>query len=86
MPPDANLTNVGRVLTFLAQLETHHIWYQLEHVRDSIIVTMSVPGERWEVEFFEDGQIKTERFRSSGVVAGESVLDELIAQHGSDVG
>ncbi|MCE7945823.1 MAG: hypothetical protein DYG88_00165 [Chloroflexi bacterium CFX4] len=77
---------LGKVLSFLDQLDTHHIWYRLEHVRDSIMVTISVPGERWEVEFFEDGQIEVERFHSSGVVVGESALDELIAQHGSDAG
>lgn len=77
---------LGKVLSFLDRLDTHHIWYRLEHVRDSIMVTISVPGERWEVEFFEDGQIEVERFRSSGVVVGESALDELIAQHGSDAG
>lgn len=73
---------LSKVLAFLAELEAQHIWYRLEHVRDSIMVVISVPGERWEVEFFEDGQIEIERFHSTGVTTDSAALEALIAQHG----
>lgn len=69
----------GKALAFLDRLEKAHIWYRLEHVRDSLVVTISVPGERWEVEFFADDHVEVERFTSSGSIESEAALDELFA-------
>ena len=66
-----------KLLAFLDQLERDKVWYRLEHVRDSIMVMVFAPGERWEVEFFEDGTVEVERFRSSGEIEGEDALDAL---------
>jgi len=38
---------------------------------------VSTPGTRWEVEFFEDGRVEVERFRSDGTIADEKVLSAL---------
>jgi hypothetical protein len=35
------------------------------------MVLVTVPGERWEVEFFADGSIEVERFISNGEICGE---------------
>jgi hypothetical protein len=75
-------TTFGKLLGFLKQLDDHHLWYRLEHVRDAVMVMVTVPGERWEIEFFDDGQIEVERFRSSGDIVGEEALDTLIADYG----
>ena len=73
-----------RLLAFLVRLEQAKIAYRLGHVRESIMIELDVPGEHWEVEFFPDGQIEVERFRSDGVVEGnDSMLERLITQHGS---
>ena len=69
-----------KLLTFLDQLEQDKVWYRLEHVRDSVMVLVAIPGERWEVEFFDDGSIEVERFRSSGEIEGEDALDLLMAR------
>lgn len=45
--------------------------------RTTIVVEVSVPGERWEVEFFEDGHLEIERFRSDGQIDDERVLEDL---------
>ena len=66
-----------KLLAFLDQLEQEQVWYRLERVRDSIMVTVSVPGERWEIEFFDDGLVEVERFRSAGTIEGEDALDLL---------
>lgn len=66
-----------KLLRFLERLESDHIWYRLEHVRASILVLLSIPGERWEVEFFPDGQIEVERFVSTGKIQGEDALKGL---------
>lgn len=77
-------TPFRKLLAFLDQLEQAKIWYRLEHVRDSIMVTASIPGERWEVEFFADGDVEVERFRSSGKIEGEDALGLLRAEGDGD--
>lgn len=44
------------------------------------MVDIAVPGARWEVEFFADGHVEVEIFRSNGTgVVGEEALAELFA-------
>jgi hypothetical protein len=38
---------------------------------------VSIPGERWEIEFMTDGSVEVERFRSNGDIKGEETFDEL---------
>ncbi|MEH2275651.1 MAG: hypothetical protein V7K40_12915 [Nostoc sp.] len=72
----------GKIVTFLNQLEQEKISYTLAHHRDeTIMVNVAVPGERWEVEFFEDGSVEVERFFSSGEINGEEVFSELFAMY-----
>ena len=46
------------------------------------MVEVAVPGERWEVEFLEDGYVEAEVFRSDGEIRGETAVDELLRRHG----
>ena len=73
----ATQTSLGKLLEFLERLESVKLWYRLIHVRDSIMVKVTVPGEIWEVEFFEDGHIEVERFVSTGSIEGEEAVDRL---------
>jgi hypothetical protein len=67
-----------KLTTFLKQLEEAHIHYTLAcHREDAIMVLVTVPGERWEVEFLGDGSIEVERFLSNGEICGEEALGEL---------
>lgn len=78
-------TALGRLLEFLDRLEDAKIAYRLTHIRDSIMVEMVVPGERWEVEFFENGQIAIERFVSTYVQnIDEHTLHKLIEEYCRD--
>lgn len=75
--------SLAELLDFLDRLEAHHIHYRLEHNRpESITVLIAVPGERWEAEFMEDGQVEVERFTSDGSIAGGETLEKLFALHG----
>jgi hypothetical protein len=72
----------SKLLTFLRRLERAKIAYRLRHSRDdAIMVWINVPGERWEVEFLEDGDIDVEVFRSGGHIDDESALQDLFARH-----
>jgi hypothetical protein len=66
------------LLSFLDRLEAVKIHYSLEHNRyKATMVLIAVPGERWEVEFFENGSIEIEVFKSDGEIYDEKKLDEL---------
>jgi hypothetical protein len=66
-----------KLLRFIERLEAQHVWYRLEHVRDSMLVLLSIPGQRWEVEFFPDGRVEVERFVSTGKIEDEDTLASL---------
>ena len=68
---------MNKLLKFLTDLESAHIRFTLEHNRtDTIMVLIVVPGERWEVEFYPDGEVEVEVFRSAGM-SGETELTRL---------
>ncbi|PID16711.1 hypothetical protein CSV63_02150 [Sporosarcina sp. P34] len=68
-----------KFISFLEKLESNKIYYTLDKTRDEYVrVDISVPGERWEVEFAaEDGDIVVERFKSVGDVEGEEAIKYL---------
>lgn len=72
-----------KLLEFLDNLEKNKIYYRLNKIRDSILVEIVVPGERWEVEYFADGTIEIERFFSDGQIKGENEI-ELLFEKFSD--
>ncbi|MGH9770013.1 MAG: hypothetical protein ACREAB_21525 [Blastocatellia bacterium] len=72
------MKNLENLLSFLVRLEDVKIHYSLEHNRDeAIMVLIVVPGQHWEVEFFEDGSVEIEVFESGGELYDEKKLDEL---------
>lgn len=76
-------TNLFDKLTsFLQNLEQQKIVYTLAHHRDeAIMVSVAVPGERWEIEFLNDGSIEIEKFISNGEIVGEEALKDLVARY-----
>lgn len=69
---------MDKLLDFLNKLEQHGVYYRLNHVRDSIMVELAIPGERWEVEFMRDSSVEVEKFINDEFnLNGESVLEEL---------
>jgi hypothetical protein len=67
--------------TFLKQLEEAHIHYTLAcHREDALMVLVTVPGERGEVELLGDGSVEVERFLSNGEIYGEEAMRELWAR------
>jgi hypothetical protein len=76
-----------KMLAFLHRLEEAKIHFTLNRNRyDAISVEIVAPGERWEVDFLDDGSVDVERFRSNGEIYDESVLEELFALCSDDQG
>src|SRR5216683_7245209 len=73
-----NANQFSKLLAFLERLDKAKIHYTMEHSRnDAIMILAFAPGEYWEIEFLEDGDIDIERYRSDGVIHNESILEEL---------
>jgi hypothetical protein len=72
----------GKLVAFLTKLEQRSISYSLAHHRDeAMMVTVAIPGERWEIEFFADESVEIERFRSNGDIHGEEALADLFQSY-----
>ncbi len=71
-----------KLSAFIYQLENAKIAFSLQHYREdaAVSVVVAVPGERWEVDFLNDGRVDVECFRSDGEIHYESVLSEWIAR------
>lgn len=66
--------SLGTLLGFLKELDNRKIFYKLANPRDeAIMAQISVPGEYWEVEFFEDGHVEIETYRSQGMEGKETI-------------
>jgi hypothetical protein len=66
------------LIAFLRRLEKSNLAYSLESTADdSITVLVVLPGERWEVQFLEDGNIAAEKFVSDGTLYDERELENL---------
>ena len=68
---------MNKLLDFLQKLEDNDIYYRLNKVRDSMMVEIAIPGQRWEVEFMRDGEVQVEKFLTSGEILDERALEEL---------
>lgn len=67
-----------KLIDFLAELDKRHIFYTLGQAQyDGVMVDISVPGQRWEVEFFADGSVEVEIFSSDGKIRQEEAITEL---------
>jgi len=63
---------------FIRELEATRTHYTLLSVREgAVMVQVTLPGERWEVEFFDDRDPEVEVFCSDGTIAGPEKLAEL---------
>ena len=71
----------SKMLTFLNQLDEMNIPFYLEHNREeTIMVSIAVNDERWEVEFYASGDMDVEVFYGEGEdvpLEGEEALARL---------
>jgi hypothetical protein len=69
-----------KLFEFCSALDALHVRYGVLVARDdAVMVTLVVPGQYVEVEFFSDGSVEIERFVSQGVEeASDEELRRLI--------
>ncbi|WP_058188091.1 hypothetical protein [Terracidiphilus gabretensis] len=66
----------------MEQLQRLEISYQLDCVRDAIMVIVPTPSKYYEIEFFADGHIETQLFGPQSSVQRQTVqeITEAIIQ------
>jgi hypothetical protein len=68
-------------MEIIRTLEAAGIHYTVTKYRyDGVSIRATVPGERWEIDVLEDGDVDFERFVSTGEVTGEAEMKESIAR------
>lgn len=72
-----------RLYDLLRELEAARIHFAISrHRDDTVLVTLTLVGERVEVEVFEDGHLEVSRFfGSEAVVGGEKLITQLIVKN-----
>ncbi len=80
------MTTLDKVLRFCVALNGRSASYRLSVDRpEAVRITLDVPGERWEFDFFSDGHIELERYVGQGVVdAGPAELEAALRYYDSD--
>jgi hypothetical protein len=74
------MTALSKAAEFRRELDRRRVAYEFRIVRDeALMLSVPLPGERWEIEFFDDGRIELERVISQGVAGAPSALAELLA-------
>ncbi|MFC3146227.1 hypothetical protein [Piscinibacterium candidicorallinum] len=64
----------------LARLEANGIHFTIgRHRPDTVMLTLTLVGERVEIDVFEDGRMEVSRFTGNEDVVGDaSLVDELV--------
>ncbi|HYM62947.1 MAG TPA: hypothetical protein VEZ11_18820 [Thermoanaerobaculia bacterium] len=64
----------------LGDLEASHIHFTLGRCRpDTVLVTLTLVGERVEIDVFDDGHMEVSRFKGDeSVVGGIEMVNEII--------
>ncbi len=75
------MSDLAKLIEFLDLLDDKRIYYRLNRIRDSIMIEIAVPGQRWEVEFMVDGSVVVEKFISSGQLFNEDELSVLFREY-----
>ena len=71
----------GKIFDLQQKLSAADIHHNLTSYRDGYIAIQAVvPGQRWEIEISEDGEVIVEVFRSDGKILNETSLEELIKE------
>jgi hypothetical protein len=68
-----------KIFEIMSRLREAKIYFEMSSHRDGyVMLSASVPGERWEIEISDDGTVDYEIFSSDGEMRDELFLEEKI--------
>ena len=67
----------------LSELEAAKLHFTLSHHRsDAVLVSVTLVGERVEIDVFADGHMEVSRFRGTeDILGGRELISQLIAEN-----
>ena len=72
------MSDLSELTNLLDRLDEAEIQYTLASVSEgAIVVGVDVPGEHWNVEFLDDGDIEVEIFKGDGQVFDYGIIEDL---------
>ncbi len=72
------MSDLSELTNLLDRLDEAEIQYTLASVSEgAIVVGVDVPGEHWNVEFMDDGDIEVEIFKGDGQVFDFGIIEDL---------
>ncbi len=73
------MNHIKELIQFLNTLEEKKIYYRINKTRtSSIMIEVTIPGQRWEIEFMDDGSVEIEKFVSNGEMYSKEELVVLL--------
>lgn len=74
-----------RLYRLLSLLDEQRLYYRVDRHRDcTVMITVTVVGERLEIDVFEDGHVEFSRFKGNESVGDDTDdLDQIIHKHGT---
>ncbi len=76
----------AKLMAIIRALEAAQIHFVLSYNRDEAVsIHATVPGERWEIDVLESGDVDFERFVSTDGVTGEAEMNDFIARFAEPV-
>ena len=69
----------AKLMRIIRDLEAAKIYFRVDYHSDGkVTIAAVVPGERWEIDVLEDGEVDFERFVTTGGVVGEDEMKAAI--------
>lgn len=79
------MAKLKKLTDFLDRLDSADLHYTLTSIREgAVMVGITVPSERWEIEFLADGEVEIEVFESNGEIYDEQMITQLFSKHGQN--
>ena len=73
--PTLSKTGLAGLFHVIRELRAHNVHFTLESTReDAIRISLALPGERTEIDCFEDGHVEISRFQ------GDEAVDDDLAK------
>ena len=74
------MSKLSKLTDFLDRLDASDMHYTITSIKEgAVLVGITVPEQRWEVEFFKDGDVEVEVFKSDGEIGDMKTVEELFA-------
>ncbi len=78
-----------KMMEIIAFLEENHVYYRISKVSDannSIMIDLAIPGERWEIDIQDNGQVSIDKFIYDMNYYDETALEELVEKNENRTG